>query len=215
MLSCASREGLLAREEFAYVRHDELVPLHPRDRHPIVEALKHGRESPEERLTPNRQLRRHGASGPFSRAVPSCRSRMASSGRRRERFKEIGAAVPDVVQAAAASPFLPIAAKRQAAGGHEQDHRPLASAIGEPREDRSMSPRTCTYWSLSAGTRSRVGGNGNRPRSPGLDEEAAMTSWFEQGQGESWESEESFTSPFAAGEGSWTEASEAPAPACG
>ena len=37
-----------------------------------------------------------------------------------------------------------------------------------------------------------------------------MTSWFEQGQGESWESSESFESPFAAGGEAWTEVTESP-----
>ena len=39
-----------------------------------------------------------------------------------------------------------------------------------------------------------------------------MTSWFEQGQGESWESGESFESPFAEGGEAWSEVTEAPAP---
>ena len=37
-----------------------------------------------------------------------------------------------------------------------------------------------------------------------------MTSWFEQGQGESWESGESFESPFAEGAEAWSEVTEAP-----
>ena len=39
-----------------------------------------------------------------------------------------------------------------------------------------------------------------------------MTSWFEQGQGESWESGESFESPFAEGAEAWSEVTEAPTP---
>ena len=37
-----------------------------------------------------------------------------------------------------------------------------------------------------------------------------MTSWFEQSQGESWESGETFESPFAAGGEAWNEVTEAP-----